>query len=274
MLAEALQFLATPSPTWARKQGLLADSVALWSRGRRCRAAWSPHEARSRAVFERAIDRCARRRRVVVLGSGLLRDVPIDRLRRTFQEVVLVDAVHLAGVRLRAMIGRWDNVRFETRDLSGFDLLIERIRVGLTLDGAEIGARLDPLGFLRRDRDLDLVLSANILSQLAIGAGRRLSAAIPGDRIAPSDAVARVVTAHIEGLASVSCAAALVSDHRYERRDREGRVLESVDLMGGASLPIPDEVWDWTVAPFGEESRDSERVHRVMAVDEVAFELG
>ncbi len=40
------------------------------------------------------------KRTAVVLGSGLLRDVPIEELSENFDTVVLVDLVHLASVRL------------------------------------------------------------------------------------------------------------------------------------------------------------------------------
>jgi hypothetical protein len=41
------------------------------------------------------------KRTAVVLGSGLLRDVPIRELAAAFDTVVLIDLVHVASVRLR-----------------------------------------------------------------------------------------------------------------------------------------------------------------------------
>ena len=62
--------------------------------------------------------------------------------------------------------------------------------------------------------------------------------------------------------------------HRlYDRRDRSGRIIESVDLLAGVQLPDVFDSWSWTVAPFGEEAEDEERVHRVVTVEDEAVDL-
>lgn len=271
MLANLIHYLATPAPLAIRRAGHVSAAVALWSRARRHASAWANHEARTRAAIDAAIDRTHHRRVAVVLGSGLLRDIPIDRLRAVFREVVLVDVVHLASVRLAARVGRWDTVAFETRDLSGLDDLFERERIGRSI-GGDIGAPLDPLGFLRRMDEVDLVVSANLLSQILVGAARRLSRERRYARM-PSDTLARLAAAHLQGLATLEARTVLVTDTACEIRDRTGAVLERRDLLAGVALPEPAETWEWPVAPFGEEARDRERVHRVVVVHDHAQDL-
>jgi hypothetical protein len=75
MLAEVLAWLLTPATLDARRTGHLAAAVSLWSRARRCRADWSDHEARCGAIVARAVEDLAQRRKCLVLGSGLMRDV-------------------------------------------------------------------------------------------------------------------------------------------------------------------------------------------------------
>ncbi|MGL4197377.1 MAG: hypothetical protein ACRCSX_06420, partial [Allorhizobium sp.] len=181
------------------------------------------------------------------LGSGLLRDVPVMELSRLFDTIVLVDLVHLASVRGWLTVKRLKNVRLIERDLSGLDALL--------------GAKpFEPLTFLRQVPYLDLVVSANLLSQIGIGAARRL------DGHADKGALLRqVIGAHVEGLSQVSAETCLVTDTNYRVLDRSGGRHEMVDLMHGVDLGHAQQSWDWPVVPFGEESRDYQILHHVIA---------
>ena len=101
MLAELALYLATPVPRAIRRHGLLRESIGLWSRGLRQRKAWAEHTRRCKAVVAQSLAGLTLHRTAVVLGSGLVRDVPMDLLVQRFDKVVLVDAVHLWPVRLR-----------------------------------------------------------------------------------------------------------------------------------------------------------------------------
>ncbi|WP_181706922.1 hypothetical protein [Chthonobacter rhizosphaerae] len=272
MLSELAHALVTPATLEARRSGLLADKVSLWSRSRRFRAAWAPHKARSRAAVDRAIDAVTRRRTAVVLGSGLLDDVPIDRMASMFGKVVLVDAVHLAAVRLAVWRKGWRNVEFVTADLSGFDEALKRERFRRAVTGGEIGGRLDPLAFVRRMPEVDLVVSANLLSQLAFTPSRRAETVDPKFTV-PPDVTRQLVAAHVYSLAGMSCRSVLVTDTDYVVVDREGNVIDEQDVLHGVTLPEETESWEWTVAPYGEESPDTARVHHVVAIDDVALDL-
>ncbi len=184
---------------------------------------------------------------MVVLGSGLLRDVPVAALSRLFDTVVLVDLVHLASVRSWLAIKRFRNIRLIERDLSGLDALLA-------------AQPFEPLSFLRQVLYLDLAVSANLLSQIGIGAARRL------DGHADKRALLRqVIGAHVEGLAQVSAETCLVTDVSYTVIDRSGGSHETVDMMHGADLGDVRAEWDWPVIPFGEESRDYQILHHVIA---------
>ena len=51
MIAEALEWLATPCPLYVRRLGLLSESIAISARHRRCREAWVPHLEQSRYLI-------------------------------------------------------------------------------------------------------------------------------------------------------------------------------------------------------------------------------
>ena len=273
MLVEALLFAAARLTSPRSRAAAVRDAIGLRARAGRCRTTWAEHEARTRAAIDRAIDGVAVRRTAVVLGSGLLRDVPIDRLSSMFKKVVLVDIVHLPTVRLKMFFRRYPNVSFMTRDISGYDRLAEQSRIKLATGQDDLGVRLDPLGFLRKIDELDLVISANVLSQLAVGAVNRLRAKDGQAGIMPDDAVMQLVAGHLDGLAQLPCKTVIVTDVSYVRRRRDGVVVETGDLLHGVIPPAPFDTWDWPVAPFGEEAVDEERVHRVIAAEDVAVDL-
>jgi hypothetical protein len=229
MLAEALAYAlslpATPPPF----RGHLSGAIGLWARGRRQQhRAWRGHLSRTKSAIEGLLATMPRGGTVVVLGSGPLFDVPLAALSDRFREVRLVDRAHMFAARRAARA--YPNASFIFRDLSA-------------------ATASDPLAFLRQIDDLDWVISVNLLSQLAFGA--------------PEGREREVVDAHLDGLAALRCWATLITDHRYDVFDRSGHVVESFDLLYGRPMPPPAESWHWEVAPFGEESRDTRRVHDV-----------
>ncbi|THV23292.1 hypothetical protein [Peteryoungia ipomoeae] len=247
MILEALNYAATFPLTSAAHRPFIRASVDLWARATRCANAWAEHERRTKASILSAAGKCRQRRTVVVLGSGLLRDVPILELSRLFDTVVLVDLVHLASVRTWIGIKGLRNVRLIERDLSGLDQWLA-------------GETPEPLAFLRQVPYLDLVVSANLLSQIGVGAARQL-----GEK-ADADAVIRqLIMAHIEGLAQLPAETCLVTDTSHTVIDRKGVRHDTCDLLHGVSLGLAREEWDWPVIPFGEKDMDYQIVHSVIA---------
>ncbi len=248
MLAELALYLATPVPQSFRQHGLLRESVGLWSRGTRHRRAWAHHAARCRAVVARSIEALSQHRTVIVLGSGLLRDVPIATLVRTFERVILIDAVHLWPIRLRYALHA--KVRFVTRDLTG---MLDQI------GGVGPVRRLAPLADLAADTSVDLVISANLLSQLALPIERAIDAGHLSEQGLPQ----AVVVAHLRDLAAFSARVCLLTDDAYSEIDACGHIVETTDLLHGIQLPDGCERWDWPVSPMGEEAADAAFVHHV-----------
>lgn len=253
MLAELFLSLATPAARMTRRLGLVAESVALWARGNRQRRAWAPHHERCRAVVSEVVAELPQHRKVAVLGSGLLRDIPLDLLCERFEQVLLVDAVHLPQIRLRMCFR--PKVRLLPRDLTGV--------IGW-LAGEE-GGRVDPLADLASDPAVDLVISANLMSQLAWPVQDWLDDHPDRAGQLPVDLPAQCIAWHLADLRRFGGRVALLSDVEMIERDRIGTVIDRLDLTRGAALPDPDESWDWPVAPFGEAERDRESIHRVGA---------
>lgn len=251
MILEAIQYAATWRVTKPEHRPFIRYSVNLWSRGRRCAKDWAEHEAYTKRAILGAAVQLDTRRTAVVLGSGLLRDVPIMELARAFDTVVLVDLVHVASVRSWVAAKGLKNVKFIERDLSGYDEL-------------KAGKVPEPLDFLRRVPWLDFVVSANLLSQIGMGAKKRLAKEPIGTM--PDDAMAQLIRGHLDGLAHVPAKTCLVTDIAFDVVDRTGKVREQTDLLAGIAPPAHRVGWNWPVVPLGEESKDYQIVHKVIAV--------
>lgn len=252
MILEAIQYAATRAFTPAPFHPYIRSSVSLWSRARRCAKDWAPHEENCKTFIRETVVGMKERRTAVVLGSGLLRDVPVELLARAFDTVVLVDLVHPASVRMWLKAKRLHNTRLIWRDLSGFDEVMA-------------GNTPEPLGFLRQVPYLDLVISADILSQIGVGATRKLAAR--GEAAKP-DILSKLIAAHLDGLAGLPCKVALLTDTRLRATDSNGKLHEETDLLCGVPYPPAARQWNWPVVPFGEESRDYQVVHEVIATTE------
>lgn len=250
MILEAIQYAATTLVTPREFRPFIRSSLGLWGRAGRCAKAWSAHEENCHAFIRGTIAPMKQRRTAVVLGSGLLRDVPIVELSKNFDTVVLVDLVHLASVRIWIRTKRLSNIRLISRDLSG-------------LSDALSGKTPEPLSFLRQVPYLDLVVSANIVSQIGVGCRRVLERSGHEN---PDAIISQLIRAHLEDLSALPCKTALLTDISYEVIDRQGKVIEADDLLCGVPAPQAKRSWDWPVAPFGEIGRDRQAVHRVIAV--------
>lgn len=259
MLAEMLLYRLTRAEPWADALGYRMGAVRLWSRAGRCAAAWRPHLERARAEVLAGAEACARRRTALILGSGVLADVPLRELSRLFEKVVLVDAVHLPTIRWRAR--RPGNVVCETVDLSG-------VAAGLARSAGEPwpapGSRY---GY--DDPAVDFVVSLNLVSQLPLGPCERIET-----RLGLADGAAdpygrRIVEAHFAHLAGFDARVLVMGDKARLYLDAAGRVFDRDDPLYGAALPAADAEWDWDVAPLGEQARDYAIRNRVFCIREL-----
>lgn len=261
MLAEALKYAAARLRGQGDPHGHLAQQVAIWARHRRHSAAWEPHLARARALALDAAENCPpeARRTALVLGAGLLLDVPLVALSKLFERVVLADLAFLPEVRARAR--RLGNVALLEADLTGcLDRLPEMLPAALdaplpdALAGLAAASAADLAG-------LDFVYSANVLSQLPLFALDALSALPPDLGEQRRELAAALVRQHLDGLAALGCPVCLVTD-LSERGLRRGQVEYETDLLFGVDPGLCGEQWIWAMAPDGEAVRglDVERL--------------
>ena len=250
MIGEALAWLLTPCPLDVRRLGLLAESIAISARHRRCRAAWAPHLAETRAAVLDAIARTPRRRKVLVLGSGALFDLPLADLAAAFDRVMLIDLVHPWRARLRTR--SFANVTLVTDDVTGI------------LEAAARGELVRPRPFpLIDDPEVDLAVSLNLLSQLPVVPVRRLDGRVEPAALAA--AAQAVVGSHLADLGRSGAATLLVSDVERVVVDPDGRVIERTSLIADLPEPAADRERWWDIAPAPEVDPMSSERRRVIA---------
>ena len=246
MILELLEYLMSSCSKTGRTMGFLSSSIQVRARYRRCGKAWAGHIENTRRVVLKAAAQAPRRRRVAVLGAGLLHDIPLEELSANFKEVMLVDIVHPWSSRIAAR--RFRNVTQIAADLTGVMAQLER---AARTPGSPLPVSR-PVLFLD-DPDLDLTLSVNLLSQLSHVPGKYLR----GLRDEPTIAAfqRRLIEAHLEYLRRLPGRTALITDIAVRRLTRGEPVAEEWDPLHGVRLPPPELTWEWRLAPSPEIGR-------------------
>ncbi len=259
MIVEALQWALTPAPRWARRAGYLKELIAIQAQHRRWRRQWAPHLLESKNAIRIAMARCATRRHAMIYGSGLLLDIPLAELAAHFEKVTLVDVAHLWQTRLA--VRRFSNVTLVERDISG-------VAHGL-LEGAAQGADNPPRPQPNLPQDygsVDFLVSANILSQLAVTPLRFLARHIALSRDDALRFAAEMAQSHLAHLRQFDAICCLITDTRREILSRDGAVHKTEEQLPGIVLPPCDRLWDWEIAPPGEISPDYSVRARMLSV--------
>ena len=258
MLSDLVAFCLAPFPWHLAPMGYVRELSGIGRRGAQCVEAWRPHLDASKRVILGAAKACTSRNSVLVVGSGLLLDVPLDALSATFGRVVLADIIQPRAVRRAA--ASHGNVELLQLDVTGvakpvFDYVRRRSRG--PLPRCEVDCLLD--------RAFDLVVSVNLLSQLPVIPGAYLRAKLPMlPPLTVADFSSAVIDAHLDWLARFDCRVVLITDSERTEQGGDGAVQRK-DLLKGVRLPPPEETWTWDIAPRGTVYRDVAVRHRVVA---------
>ena len=247
MLSDLIVSLMTQISPAHRALGYLDEMLDMRRRARINRTAWQTHLDHSRQFVLSSARRCTRKDKIVVLGSGLLLDVPLAELSETFGEVILQDVVCLPEARKQ--IGRFRNVLFIEHDVTG---LAEPLHRNCQQGFPRLPETVPPAAACG---SASLVVSLNILSQLWVVPrayiGRQLRQFDPGE---VDDWCVKVVEAHYAWLCSLPCAVCLVADHEAVKRDSAGNVISRTSTVFGLPLPNADVTWTWDIAPITQQN--------------------
>lgn len=258
MLFDLIEFVSNPFPWHLAPMGYVSEVRKTAQRARETGDAWDSHLAQTRSFIEQSAGLCPNRRRVVVVGSGNLLDVPLDCLADMFADVVLLDIFHTRETRRR--VRQKGNVTLLDADVTG--VAREVFDAARRRDLQSLPKSMPPALDVETT---DLIVSVNLLSQLAVIPNSFLQGRCPG--IAPEtlSAFARhLIQAHLAWLSRRATHVCLITDVERIERFANGTMIRK-SILEGTMLPPPDRTWDWQIAPRSRVFPDCDVQHRVHA---------
>jgi hypothetical protein len=260
MIGEFIRYLTTFAPERTRKFGYLKRLIALEFRAKRCETAWASHQRTTRNFIVKAMDLCERQNIAVVLGSGLLLEVPLKALAERFERVYLVDIFHMPQVRREAK--RHFNVKLLTGDITGVFATMKENRP----PGPHVPAPPPRIPHLK---EADLIVSCNCMTQLA-GPFTEYFEKTRGFSDLDSDKLAyQIMEQHAKAIAvdAAGVGVIITDSERFALQDE--KIVSRTDLLKALRLPptptvIHNEEWDWFIAPHPEEHPSHDYVHTVV----------
>lgn len=230
MIYEFIEALLSDAPKWARKQNLVKESVAIGARYKRQSKAWAEHLANCQNEIQEFVLKYKSAKRITILGSGHLLDVPAGLLENKSYEFYLFDAVHPRSIR-------------KTRYKAKCHFLVADLN---------LGAQELKRQFHSEFSACDLVISLNLLSQLALSGSQHLQQK-PNERASYAKSL---VENHISLLESMARPYLLISDFEKHFIGLKGENILSESSLWDHQLPKPKRIWPWNLAPNGEISKD------------------
>ena len=248
MLLDLFASLTTRCSPQMRTLGYVDETIAMRKRYRARRQAWQPHLDRSKQFILTSAQKCPDRNKLVILGSGLLLDVPLAQLASMFREVVLMDVICLPEIQ--EQIAMVENARFVEHDVTGVSERLYANKQQSLVELPDVNPPSSP-----EYASADLVVSLNILSQLwviprAFVMKQRQRAA----QEQLDDWCRTVVEAHYGLLRSLPCAVCLIADFVFVKQDKDGDIISKGSTVYDLALPKPDTSWTWNISPLGSES--------------------
>lgn len=255
MIGLWLESLLTPCPRHLRQMGFLREQLAIEDRYQRNRASWEPHLASSRTAILDAADSCKQRRTALILGAGLINDVPLAELAARFQRVVLADILHLPRNRRKAEAVA-PNITCVDFDCTA---VVEKLwQVGNTLDddaAISLFRQASPGLPPGLASGCDLTVSLNLASQLGHLPAKWLEKGHPRDDAFSLHLRRAAALRHLEWLQDLPGVRLLIADRALVVRGLDESEAEREVILGEGDLEPPCDTWVWRFAPAPEWDR-------------------
>lgn len=252
MIREALLFVLTPATPVAKKYGFLYQSIALKARYERCRKAWLPHLKNCQDLFLEALADLPQKKSVVILGSAHLHEIPLHLLVDNFEKITLVDVIH--PWKHHWLAKRNSRLTLVTEDLSQSLLHLDNISSFEELQQWATGLINKKLF----SYDADLIVSGNILSQLALLPIESLEKKLKQNLSAEQKDIicTAFAEAHLKSLSECKGKKLIYADRVVTYRDKDNEIIYEghypVNFAGFTKL----KEWIWNIAPLREAAKD------------------
>ncbi len=259
MVGSLIKAALTPTPRPVRAIGYPTEIIGIRGRYRRCHTHWESHVAHCRATILKGMERCVQRRKAIVMGAGLLHDVPLAELSETFREVILVDIVHPLASRWKTRHFR--NVQRLTADIT--NTVVAAYNVAWDADKPLPQSK--PTLFLD-DPEVDFSVSVNLLSQLPCMPMAYLKRQHAHSEAKVEDFARALIQAHLDYLSALPGCVTLITDVERLKYTMLGQLIEQRDLFFGLKLPKWGEEWEWKLAPCPEADPHFHYYRRVVGI--------
>lgn len=244
MIFEWLEYLRTKSTKTAKDWGYVYQNISLKFRARRCAKAWKSHNENCRE-FVRGHLAKIQPKSVMVIGSGLLLEVPMEDLLVMAEKIYLVDLVH--APEIRRLAAKNPKVELIERDISGLLGLLKKGTGPFQLKNIP-WKRLPPWDLPA----VDVVVSANLLSQIPL----MISEVLPMTSDAYEKFARSVRDQHLERLFKQASKVLLFADFETRYIGHEGQRIKTESYDVNLQSLKFDREWIWEISPYGETSKD------------------
>lgn len=277
MLGESLQYLGNYifCPRYVNKLGILHEIIAIKSRYYRHREAWDEHLERTKAYILKTAEKTRIKNHVLILGAGLLLDIPLNELSNIFKKVTLVDIFFLQESIDR--IKSFENVDFKQLDItSSFKEFYTLFFKYFRNNPQYFDQHLKNLSYLLPNfaldfTDLDLVISANLCSQLP----STIEGFLNKKKYAFENKAfycQSLVKNHLQYLRQLrkqtKAEVLLISDFERIIKNKSGEIIFQTSSLADAVPELTlnhDEDWVWQLAPYGELDKNHSLELKVLA---------
>lgn len=242
MIAEWFTWFTTACAPQARKLGYLYEAIAMQARIKRCSVAWKSHCEQAQDFATQCMHKSEQGGVALVFGSGLGVDLPKAALLDHFDEVWLVDMVHLRSTK--KAWGYHHKVRFIEHDVT--ESLADVAKGSLTT--------IQPQQWLDH-ADIRFVYSANILGQLPLQPlawlDRQVAIHNEVQLIAWSKGLLQAHLNYLHAFRQRGVNVCLIADLEWQYHENN-KLLQSIDAWRGLEHAVPNIRWEWRIAPRGE----------------------
>ena len=267
MLEEALRWLCIDTSKHAQCLGYRKEAAAPHVRHRRCTPFWRTHlETTRQALMTSAALSYGSGGFAVVMGAGMVRDIPWQQLLEGFDEIHLVDiAFHPEA---RALHHRYRG-RVQLCEMHITDYVTPLARHPKRVPEMKV---MLPRNLVQKMGNARWVASVNLLTQLPLVPCAWLLR--PGVAQHVVEAVGmRILHAHLQSLRAASSTVCVVAEVRDTLGQKSGEIVDTMErstFIQSALRPRAWHVldrWLWTVNPPGElpgaqnETRELECIH-------------
>ncbi len=244
MIFEWFEYVKTHGSKVAKDWGYVYQNVSLKFRSRRCSKAWQGHVDQCHQLICEHLEK-TQPNTVMIIGSGLLLEIPIQDLLEKTEKIYLVDLVHAGEIRKFA--AKNPKIELIERDISSLLGILKKGAGSFQINS--IPWKQLPNWQLPK---VDWVISANLMSQIPLMISERLPMS--------SEVYVRFAKSvrdqHIQRLFEQAPKILLFADFETRYIDHEDQRIKTetyqVDL-GSLSF---DREWLWEISPFGETSSD------------------